>query len=151
MNTSDIRQIAMHQRLRGIAIVEIAQDDSRVRLHMSAASSLALPADLAVGHVEEGKDGHAPGSPLASDDVGLMTVVATALGLLRLAHPSRPSNSRAVGDQVGEGEALALLQVGQAFTEISAPCAGRVEEILAHEGQCIDYGKPLFTLRCGAS
>ncbi|MDM0089243.1 acetyl-CoA carboxylase biotin carboxyl carrier protein subunit [Variovorax sp. J2P1-31] len=138
MNTADIRRIAMHQRLRGVAVVEFAQGDSRLRLRMPQGA----PA------LQVGEGAAAPEAVVA--EAGLTTVVATALGLLRLAHPSRPAAALAVGDEVAEGDTMALLQVGQAFTEVLAPRAGRVEALLAHEGQCIDYGKPLFTLRCEA-
>lgn len=137
MNTADIRRIAIHQRLRGVAVVEFAQGDSRIRLRMSDAA-VPLPAS---------EDKPEPDTAVVPE-AGLTTVRATGLGLLRLAHPARPAAALAVGDRVAEGDALALLQVGQAFTEVIAPCAGRVEVLLTHEGQCIDYGKPLFTLRC---
>lgn len=138
MNTADIRRIAMHQRLRGVAVVELAQGDSRLRLRMPEGA----PA------LQSGKDVDAPDAAVV--DAGLTTVVATTLGLLRLAHPSRPAAASAAGEWVTEGDTLALLQVGQAFTEVLAPRTGRIESVLAHEGQCIDYGTPLFTLRCEA-
>lgn len=125
----------MHQRLRGVAVVEFVQGDSRLRLRR--------PDGAPALNASEGAD--APDAAVL--DAGLTTVVARGLGLLRLAHPSRPAAALAVGDRVAEGDALALLQVGQAFTEVLAPRAGRVEAVLAHEGQCIDYGKPLFTLQ----
>jgi acetyl-CoA carboxylase biotin carboxyl carrier protein len=139
METSDIRDIARQQHLRKVDLVELNDGRSWVRIRVRAAN--AGPSQHA-GAVSHPVSVPAPGSATQ-----VITVKATSLGILRCAHPSRPQMRIESGDAVVEGQPLALLQVGDAYTSVSAPSAGIVEGVLAEEGQRIDYGMPLFLLK----
>jgi len=52
----------------------------------------------------------------------------------------------AVGDRVKTGQLLATIQSLNVLSEIEAPLAGRIVEILVQDGQPIEYGQPLMII-----
>ena len=51
-----------------------------------------------------------------------------------------------VGDTVAEGDTVAILESMKMEMPVEAPCAGKVEEIAAAEGQAVNEGDVLLTL-----
>jgi acetyl-CoA carboxylase biotin carboxyl carrier protein len=52
-----------------------------------------------------------------------------------------------VGDQVEAGQTVAIIEAMKIMNEIQAEQAGEVVEVLARNGQGVEYGQPLFRLR----
>ena len=52
-----------------------------------------------------------------------------------------------VGDLVQPGQILCIVEAMKVMNEVRAEVAGVVEEILAEEGDPVEYGQPLFRLR----
>ena len=52
----------------------------------------------------------------------------------------------AVGDEVGEGQALATVETEKVDAEIEAPAAGTVTEILVEEGATVEVGTVIARL-----
>ncbi|HEC63286.1 MAG TPA: acetyl-CoA carboxylase, biotin carboxyl carrier protein [Candidatus Acetothermia bacterium] len=53
----------------------------------------------------------------------------------------------AVGQRVETGQVLGIVEAMKVMNEVRAERAGVVEEILAEEGEAVEYGQPLFRLR----
>lgn len=49
-----------------------------------------------------------------------------------------------IGDTVKEGQVVAIVEAMKLMNEIESDCAGRITEILAENGQAVEYGQPLF-------
>ncbi len=56
---------------------------------------------------------------------------------------------KAVGDQVAQDEPLAELETDKVAMEVNAPAAGVLDEILAQEGDAVEVGALIGTLRAG--
>jgi len=54
-----------------------------------------------------------------------------------------------VGDVVGVGDALCLIEVMKLFTTINAEVAGRIVQIGAENGELVEYGRTLFVIEPG--
>ncbi len=52
-----------------------------------------------------------------------------------------------VGDVVQPGQILCIVEAMKVMNEVRAEAAGVVEEVLAEEGDPVEYGQPLFRLR----
>lgn len=52
-----------------------------------------------------------------------------------------------VGDVVKKGQTLAIVEAMKLMNEIESEYDGVVEEILAENGQSVEYGQPLFRLK----
>ena len=53
---------------------------------------------------------------------------------------------KAVGDEVGEGEAILILESMKMEIPVEAPCAGRVAELRVAEGDSVEEGAVLAVL-----
>jgi acetyl-CoA carboxylase biotin carboxyl carrier protein len=61
---------------------------------------------------------------------------------------SSPGSSPFVslGDSVTEGQTLCVIEAMKLMNEIPADRAGVVKEILAENGQAVEFGQPLFVI-----
>lgn len=81
---------------------------------------------------------------------------ATAAGQIEVAAPMVGTFYRApspdarafvdVGDVVGVGDPLCLIEVMKLFTTINAEVAGRIVQIGAENGELVEYGRTLFVI-----
>lgn len=131
-----ISEISRHLHRRGVAVLQLRDDTGSVRIVIdgdarASAASVAAPAAAIQSNEEED------------------CIKAVDLGIFRTVHPTRGRLTPACGDAVVKGQALGLLQVGDAYSVVLAPKDGVVKKVLVDEGDLIDYGRPLFSL--GAS
>ncbi len=52
-----------------------------------------------------------------------------------------------VGDRVGKETVLCILEAMKVMNEVKADCSGEVLEILAENGEAVEFGQPLFRIR----
>jgi acetyl-CoA carboxylase biotin carboxyl carrier protein len=51
-----------------------------------------------------------------------------------------------LGQQVKEGEPICIIEAMKIMNEIEADKSGRIAEILAENGQAVEFGQPLFII-----
>jgi acetyl-CoA carboxylase biotin carboxyl carrier protein len=51
-----------------------------------------------------------------------------------------------IGQSVSEGETLCIIEAMKLMNEIEADKAGVIQQILAENGQAVEYGQPLFVI-----
>lgn len=74
------------------------------------------------------------------------TVVAPLVGIFHTWAKPKGKDLVAVGDRVKVGQRLGTIQSLNVLNEVESPVAGRVVEILAPDGQAVEYGQPLLIL-----
>lgn len=52
-----------------------------------------------------------------------------------------------VGDQIGKGNIVCMIEAMKLFNEIESDVDGEVVEILAENGELVEYGQPLFGIK----
>lgn len=74
------------------------------------------------------------------------TVVAPLVGIFHTW--ARPEGKALVssGDRVKVGQRVGTIQSLNVLNEVESGIAGRVSEILVHDGQAVEYGQPLMTI-----
>lgn len=86
-----------------------------------------------------------PPAPDAPDD-GSVVVAAPSIGTFyRAPKPGAPPFTQA-GARVEEGDDLCLIEVMKLFTSVTAPVSGTVAEIVASDGDLVEYGQPLLRI-----
>ena len=51
-----------------------------------------------------------------------------------------------VGQQVKEGELVAILEAMKMENEIFAPCSGKIAQVIASKGSSLNTGDPIVTI-----
>ncbi len=62
--------------------------------------------------------------------------------------PARPPFV-APGDRVDKGQVICIIEAMKLMNEIEADAAGEIVRCLVTNGQPIEYGQPLFSIRVG--
>ncbi|KGE00409.1 hypothetical protein JL37_02565 [Achromobacter sp. RTa] len=129
---SDIRTYVRQLRLRGIESVEIQEGERLVSIRIDVP---AISEDAATPEA-------AP-----TPDSSLIDVRSATLGRLLRSHADRLPVQIETGDEVSQGQLLALVALDENLVSVHAPVDGSIGAVLGAEGQIVGYGMPLFQLK----
>jgi len=87
----------------------------------------------------------APAPPPAADD--LQIVKSPIVGTFYRSPSPTSEPFVKVGDNVGVGDVLCIVEAMKLMNEIESEFSGEVVKILVENGQAIEYGQPLFGIR----
>ena len=135
LSDTDVADFALHR-----------PDGTRVRIRRggrgryveieSHSGSRAAAASLAANGIEEARAVEAPGRLVTSPFVGTF---------YRAPNPDA-SPYVELGHHVKKGQVLCIVEAMKIMNEIEADLDGRVAEILAENGQAVEFGQPLFRI-----
>ena len=126
--------------------LKLVKDDGVV----VAAPAAALPAQRSALPVAPTKE--APGAPPApaeekpADD-GLVEVTSPIVGTYYEAPSPGADPFVKIGGRIGKGQVLCIVEAMKLMNEIESEIDAEVVEILASNGQPVEFGEPLFKLR----
>jgi acetyl-CoA carboxylase biotin carboxyl carrier protein len=139
-----VRRLAGILNDTGLSEIEVEHDGLRIRVArtLTAAATVAvaapLPAPVVAAPVTE-----APAPATAPAVAAGDAVKSPMVGTVYLQpQPDAPSFIK-VGDTVSEGQTLMIVEAMKTMNPIPAPRAGKVLEILAVNGQPVEFGEPL--------
>ncbi len=121
-------------REHGLAELELETEDLRV-----SARKIGTAAPVDAAPVAPGRAAAGP-APVAT------VVEAPVVGTFYRAGAPDAAPFVAVGDRVEPGDVLCVIEAMKLMNDIKAEFAGEVVEVLAENGQAVEYGQPLFTL-----
>lgn len=122
-----------------LAELEVESEDLRIRARKAGAAG-ASDEVAAVPAGEEAAAAPAGRGPVAT------VVEAPVVGTFYRAGAPDAAPFVEVGDRVEAGDVLCVIEAMKLMNDIKAEFAGEVVEVLAENGQAVEYGQPLFTL-----
>ena len=90
----------------------------------------------------------AAASPAAPADNGV-TIDSPMVGTFYSASSPDAKAFANVGDRVDEDTVVCIIEAMKVFNEIKAEVSGTIEKILVENGQAVEFGQPLFTVKPG--
>ncbi|MGM9987086.1 MAG: acetyl-CoA carboxylase biotin carboxyl carrier protein [Bacillaceae bacterium] len=91
-----------------------------------------------------------PVAPVVSEkvqDANLKEIKSPMVGTFYISpSPDQPAYVK-VGDKVSDDTVVCIVEAMKLFNEIEAELTGEVVEVLAENGQLVEYGQPLFRVR----
>lgn len=129
---SALDRMADLMREHELAEIEVESEGFRVRLRKSG-----------VGDAPRGAG--APSGSAGREPVATV-VSAPVVGTFYRAGAPDAAPFVQVGDRVASGDVLCVIEAMKLMNEIKAEFAGEVVEILAENGQGVEYGQPLLAL-----
>ena len=136
-----VRQLGAALRDLGLAEIEVAWGDVRVRVQRPTATPVHM-ASAPAAPVES------TAAPLVTDVVpsGMVTVEAPMVGTFyRAASPTAQPYVNE-GDVVKEGQILCIIEAMKLMNEIESKASGRIVKIFVENGHAVEYGQPLFLI-----
>ena len=81
------------------------------------------------------------------DSSNLVTISAPLVGTFYAsAKPGEPAFIN-IGDTVNQGQSICIIEAMKIFNEIESEYNGKIVDILISDGEPVEYGQPLFTLK----
>lgn len=94
--------------------------------------------------------GDAPQSPVAVGSSGTReTITAPNLGTFYAAPAPGEAPYVEVGERIEAGDEVALLEVMKLYTPVRSQVSGTVVEVVASDGQLVEFGAPLIVVDTG--
>jgi acetyl-CoA carboxylase biotin carboxyl carrier protein len=157
----DLKQLIEFLKEYQVAEFDLDRGDLKIRLKFNqpeAASSLGEMARLlasarsasgpvaASAHVAPAAS---PAAPAVDPNAGLHLVKSPMVGTFFGSPSPGAGPFVSPGDRVTKGQVIGIVEAMKLMNEIESDEAGEVVKCLVTNGQPIEYGQPLFTLRLG--
>ncbi|MGA2570496.1 MAG: acetyl-CoA carboxylase biotin carboxyl carrier protein [Terracidiphilus sp.] len=154
----DLRELIDFLKQHGVAEFDVDRGDLKLRLKFNPPESgSASLGDLArllrtvpavVPHAVVAQPGSgAAAEPAADSDAGLHLVKSPIVGTFYGSPSPGASPFVSPGDRVEKGQVIAIVEAMKLMNEIEADAEGEVVRCLVSNGQAIEFGQPLFTIR----
>jgi len=140
-----VRELASVLNETGLTEIEYDTKGIRVRVSRGTANAMLAAAPMSVS--APAGEAAAPAPAKALDPASHPgTVKSPMVGVFYLLPEPGAAPFIKVGDQVNEGQTLALIEAMKTFNPVKAPRSGKVTKILVESGSPVEYGEPLLIL-----
>jgi acetyl-CoA carboxylase biotin carboxyl carrier protein len=154
MDVKSLREIVKIAREHGVAELKVVAKDMKVKV--SFVSGVATPTvTVSAPSVVQPISAPINSAPVTAaapakavnSDAGLHIIKSPFVGTYYNAPaPGKPTYVK-VGDKVGAGQTLCILEAMKIMNEIDADIAGEIVEICNDNESLVEFGQPLFKIR----
>ena len=146
MDLQDVMKLLELMEARHLEEIEVEQGETRIRLKKAGATPPAAPV---AAPAAPGNPGAAPAAPPApkADEPELFQITSPMVGTFyRAASPdAEPFISE--GDHVTPDQVICIIEAMKVMNEIKAEREGEVVSILVENGESVEFGQPMVTIR----
>lgn len=160
----DLRQLIEFLKSYQVAEFDVDRNDLKIRLKfnqqqeaapagLSELARMLASAPQAGGHVPAAAAHSAPAAaaptatPEADPEAGLHVVKSPIVGTFYSSPSPGASPFVSPGDRVEKGQVICIVEAMKLMNEIEADATGEVVKCLVSNGQPIEFGQPLFSIR----
>ena len=143
MDASDVHELTIERESEGLRLT--LRKPTPI---VGGASYMAAEAAESAAADVDGHEAASEPTPVVPDT--LQKVTATLVGIFRVSLKRGAKAAVAEGDQVRLGQIVGAIEALNVMNEVETPIAGRVVEIVAKDGQPVEYGQHLITIDTGA-
>lgn len=160
MNIKEIQDLIKFVAKSGVNEVEIEQKDFKITIRtehkseerqilVQAAAPVAQLAPAAAAPVAPAPVAAAPvaaaaPAPAASDDSKYVTVKSPMIGTFYRSSGPDKDPFVSVGDMIGKGDTVCIIEAMKLFNEIESEVSGKVVKVLVDDASPVEYDQPLF-------
>ena len=144
MDINEVKEYVALMDKAGLTALRVAEGDKEIFLERKPSAApfgAAAPANPAAPQQNEPEQT----APAETPDEGI-TVCSPMVGTCYLAPSPEDAPYVRAGDAVEAGQTLALVEAMKMMNEICAPAGGTVAEILAANGEQVEFDQPLFVI-----
>ncbi len=149
MNLKEIRElIQMIEESSSVEDFEMERAGVRIRIRKALTASPA-PSGGAGPAAPETPITTSPAPPVQKEETNLM-FEAPIVGTFYITPKPDAEPFVKIGDQVGKGRVLCVIEAMKIFNQIESDVEGTIIKILVENGQPVEYGQPLFEIQVPA-
>ncbi len=153
MDIKQIQELIKFVSRSGVNEVAIEQENFKITIKTNQTPvyvNAALPAAAAPQPVAPAAvpattvEVKAPSAPVAEDTSKYITIKSPMIGTFyRSSSPDKPSFVN-VGDEIGAGKVICIIEAMKLFNEIESEVSGRIVKVLVDNASPVEYDQPLF-------
>jgi acetyl-CoA carboxylase biotin carboxyl carrier protein len=149
MDIKEIQELIKFVAKSGVSEVSIDRKDFKITIKAqgnapAVVNMQAVPMPLAAAPAPVAAAAPAPAAPVANENANLITIKSPMIGTFyRSGSPDKPSFVN-VGDKIGPGNVLCVIEAMKLFNEIESEVSGKIVKILVDNASPIEYDQPLF-------
>lgn len=159
MNIKEIQDLIKFVAKAGVTEVEIEQKDFKITIKAAQETErqivvqaaapvqqLAAPAPVAVPSAAPVVPANqaAPAAPAADENSNLITVKSPMIGTFYRSPGPDKESFVSVGQNIGKGDTLCIIEAMKLFNEIEAEISGKIVKVLVDDATPVEYDQPLF-------
>ena len=158
---ADLKQLIEFLKEHGVGEFDLDRGDLKIRLKFNAPAAPAGMGDLArllasAPQASAPAAAHAPASapappvsaaPAADPDAGLHVLKSPIVGTYYGSPSPGASAFVSPGDHVDKGQVICIVEAMKLMNEIESDAAGEIVKCFVTNGQPIEFGQPLFSIR----
>jgi acetyl-CoA carboxylase biotin carboxyl carrier protein len=157
----DLRELIEFLKEYQVAEFDLDRGDTKIRLKFTqpAAASAgiadiaklvtAAPVVHAAAAASAAAASPAPPAPAADPDAGLHIVKSPIVGTFYGSPSPGAAPFVSPGDHVEKGQVICIVEAMKLMNEIESDASGEVVKCFISNGQPIEFGQPLFSIRVG--
>ena len=147
MDIKEIQELIKFVAKSGVSEVSIDRKDFKITIKAqgnapAVVNMQAAPMPIAAAPVAAAAP--APVAPVANENANLITIKSPMIGTFyRSGSPDKPSFVN-VGDKIGPGNVLCVIEAMKLFNEIESEVSGKIVKILVDDSSPVEFDQPLF-------
>jgi acetyl-CoA carboxylase biotin carboxyl carrier protein len=162
MNQKEIKELIEFLIEKDIAEFELERGDVRLRVKRGGdtappvvvstpapviAAHLSAPPAMVSAPAQPSTEATAPAPPAVPEDKDLFIVKSPIVGTFYEAPSPGSPPFVSPGDHVDAGQVLCIIEAMKLMNEIESDVAGEIVKRIVNNGQPVEYGQPLFSIR----
>ena len=162
MNQKELKELIDFLIEKDISEFELERGDVKVRIKRGSDQATVIthampvaPMPMAASPVQTPSQSHTPppvaspasAAPPAAAGEELHTVKSPIVGTFYESPAPGSLPFVKAGDQVAAGQVVCIIEAMKLMNEIESDASGEIVKILVNNGQPVEYGQPLFSIR----
>ena len=153
-----VKQLVELMKTHDLTDIEIKQGESQITLRRGAqpvmltnlpASVSTLPTPVSALPLGVSENAVPEKTALSQEADNTTFIKSPMVGTFYAASsPDAPPFAK-VGDTVSPEKTVCLIEAMKVYNEIQAECSGKIVEVLAKNGETVEFGRPLFRIVAG--
>jgi acetyl-CoA carboxylase biotin carboxyl carrier protein len=147
MDIKEIQELIKFVAKSGVSEVSIDRKDFKITIKAQGNAPAVVnmqAAPMPIAAATGAAAASAPVAPAANENANLITIKSPMIGTFyRSGSPDKPSFVN-VGDKIGPGNVLCVIEAMKLFNEIESEVSGKIVKILIDNASPIEYDQPLF-------
>ena len=145
MKMEEIKQIVQILRENDLSSIELCEGDFSLKITARGAAEPAVPAPAAPAGAAAPAPAVESSAPTAESAAG-HTLKSPMVGIFYAAASPDSAPFVEVGSAVKKGDVVCIIEAMKLMNEITAERDGVIAEVLAENGQVVEFSQPLFRI-----
>ena len=158
---ADLKQLIEFLKEHGVGEFDLDRGDLKIRLKFNPPTTTAAPAGLgdlarllasspssaAIPTPPSAATAATPAAPAADPNAGLHIVKSPIVGTFYGSPSPGAAAFVSTGDHVDKGQVICIVEAMKLMNEIESDASGVIVKCFVTNGQPIEFGQPLFSIR----